>query len=300
MKQDKKKSVKVKQKNDPAKILQAKKDKLDWQNFNFLENLLVFCAIPERSVPKESGVHFRITLDSQNQSLCILFEIDRRDDPLIKNQDLKRPDYMSLYIDCNSCICTIIEMKGTNHNSLDNGIDQILTLKEILKDEIDKHLPTKFKVKFQGILLSPYNSQIPGEQIKKEASKGFIILSILYNNKAELYPYVSKSNKLTDKYDHQKIDESTALFIEELLTTRALPKRIQDSFYTTNFLKGNDREGIYIDYLLPNDFDCITLLSNKSLTQIHIRGDEKEKYKEIIQGELELLNLINRLVIKFS
>ncbi len=51
----------MKQKNSPAEILQDKKDKLDWQNFNFLENMLVFCAVPGRSVPKESGVHFRIT-----------------------------------------------------------------------------------------------------------------------------------------------------------------------------------------------------------------------------------------------
>jgi hypothetical protein len=71
MKQDKKKQMK--QKINPAQILKDKKDKLDWQNFNFLENLLVFCTVPGRSVPKESGVHFRITLDSQNKSLCILF-----------------------------------------------------------------------------------------------------------------------------------------------------------------------------------------------------------------------------------
>ena len=38
MKQDKKKQMK--QKNNPAQILKDKKDKLDWQNFNFLENLL--------------------------------------------------------------------------------------------------------------------------------------------------------------------------------------------------------------------------------------------------------------------
>ena len=183
MKQDKKKQMK--QKNNPAQILKDKKDKLDWQNFNFLENLLVFCTVPGRSVPKESGVHFRITLDSQNKSLCILFEIDRRNDPLIKNQALKRPDYMSLYIDSNSCICTIIEMKGKNHNSLENGIEQILKLKEILQNEISDHLPPKLKFQFQGILLTPYNSQPPLKKIAEIASNGFIILPIQYNNKAE-------------------------------------------------------------------------------------------------------------------
>lgn len=295
MKQDKKKQMK--QKNSPAQILKDKKDKLDWQNFNFLENLLVFCTVPERSVPKESGVHFRISLDSQNQAICILFEIDRRNDPLIRNQALKRPDYMSLYIDSNSCIFTIIEMKGKNHNSLENGIEQILRLKEILQTEISNHLPSKLKVKYQGILLTPYNSQVPSKKIVEVASKGFIILPIQYDHKAELYPYVSKSNKITDKYNHQEITESTALFIEQILTTRALPKRIPDDYYSSNFLVGNDREGIYINYLLPNDTDYITLFANTKYTEINIEEDE---YKEKIKNELEVLNLINRLAIKFS
>ncbi|MEA5549919.1 hypothetical protein VB713_02810 [Anabaena cylindrica UHCC 0172] len=287
----------MKQKNSPAQILKDKKDKLDWQNFNFLENLLVFCSVPGRSVPKESGVHFRITLDSQNQAICILFEIDRRNDPLIRDQNLKRPDYMSLYIDSNSCICTIIEMKGKNHNSLENGIEQILKLKEILQTEISNHLPSKLKFQFQGILLTPYNSQTPLKKIVAVASKGFIILPIQYDNKAELFPYVSKKNQITDKYNHQEITESTALFIEQILTTRSLPKRIQDDYYSSNFLVGNDREGIYINYLLPNDTDYITLLSNTKYTEINIKDNEN---KEKIKNELEVLNLINRLAIKFS
>ena len=297
MKQDKKKQMK--QKNNPAQILKDKKDKLDWQNFNFLENLLVFCTVPGRSVPKESGVHFRITLDSENQAICILSEIDRRNDPLIRNQALKRPDYMSLYLDSNSCICTIIEMKGKNHNSLENGIEQILKLKEILQTEISNHLPSKLKIKYQGILLTPYNSQPPLKKIAEIASNGFIILPIQYNNKAELFPYVSRKNEITEiskKYNHQEITESTALLIEEILTKRALPKRIPDDYYSSNFLVGNDREGIYINYLLPDDSDYMTLLSNSKYTEINI--DENE-YKEKIKNELEALNLINRLVIKF-
>lgn len=295
MKQDKKKQMK--QKTNPAQILKDKKDKLDWQNFNFLENLLVFCTVPGRSVPKESGVHFRITLDSENQAICILFEIDRRNDPLIRNQALKRPDYMSLYLDSNSCICTIIEMKGKNHNSLENGIEQILKLKEILQNEISDYLPSKLKVKYQGILLTPYNSQIPFKKIAELASNGFIILPIQYDHKAELYPYVSKSNKITDKYNNQEITESTALLIEEILTTRALPKRVQDEYYSKNFSNTQDREGIYINYLLPNDTDYITLFSNRQFIEINMQESED---KEKIKDELILLNLINRLAIKFS
>ena len=290
----------MKQKNNPAQILKDKKDKLDWQNFNFLENLLVFCTVPGRSVPKESGVHFRITLDSENQAICILFEIDRRNDPLIRNQALKRPDYMSVYIDSNSCICTIIEMKGKNHNSLENGIEQILRLKEILQTEISNHLPSKLKIKYQGILLTPYNSQPPLKKIAEIASTDFIILPIQYNNKAELFPYVSRKNEITEiskKYNHQEITESTALLIEEILTTRALPKRIPDEYYSKNFSNSQDREGIYINYLLPNDTDYITLFSNRQFIEINMQESED---KEKIKDELILLNLINRLAIKFS
>ncbi|MFO5437691.1 MAG: hypothetical protein ACLBM4_03205, partial [Dolichospermum sp.] len=65
--------------------------------------------------PPESGLPFRINIYYQNDAICILFKIDRdhcKNDPLIRDQSSKRPDYMSLYIDSKSCICTIIEMKG--------------------------------------------------------------------------------------------------------------------------------------------------------------------------------------------
>ncbi|MFN7200562.1 MAG: hypothetical protein ACK5VD_00005 [Aphanizomenon sp.] len=196
----------MKQKNNPAQILEDKKDKLNWQNFNFLENMLVFSTMrtmPGRNATPESGVHFRITLDSQNKAICILFKIDRdhqKNDPLIRDQKVRRPDYMSLYIDSKSCICTIIEMKGISNDEVKRGIDQILQLKKFLQFEIFNHLPTKLKVD-------------------------------------------------------------------------------------------------YINYLLPNDTDYITLLSNTTLTEINM--EENEYMKEIIE-ELKLLNLIDRLAIKFS
>ncbi|MDB9449925.1 hypothetical protein [Dolichospermum circinale] len=301
MKQDKKKQMK--QKSNLAEILTNKKDKLNWQNFNFLENMLVFATMrtmPGRNAPPESGVHFRITLDSQNDAICILFKIDRdhcKNDPLIRYQSSKRPDYMSLYIDSKSCICTIIEMKGTSSDELKRGILQIVKLRDILKSEISDHLPTKLKIKFQGILLTPFNSRVPKKEIAEEALKGFIILPIQYKNKAELYPYVSKLNEWTDKYNHQEVTESNTLFIEEILTTRALPKRRQDEYYSKTFSNSQDREGIYINYLLSNDTNHITLVSNRQFIEINIQESED---KGKIEKELKLLNLIDRLAIKFS
>jgi hypothetical protein len=301
MKQDNKKQMK--QKNNPAQILEDKKDKLNWQNFNFLENMLVFSTMrtmPGRNATPESGVHFRITLDSQNKAICILFKIDRdhqKNDPLITDKKVRRPDYMSLYIDSKSCICTIIEMKGISNDEVKHGIDQILQLKEILQVEIFNHLPTKLKVKYQGILLTPPNANIPIEKIKQVNSPDFKIVSLKYDYKAELYPYVSKLNDLKDRYKHQKITESKPLCIEKILTTRSLPKRIPDEYYSKNFSNSQDREGIYINYLLPNDTDYITLFSNRQFIEINM--EENEYMKKIIE-ELKLLNLIDRLAIKFS
>jgi len=282
--------------NNYATILNAKQDELDWNNFNFLENLLVFCARQEREAPKESGVNFRINLDSRQDSICILFEIDRSEDPLIKPDTVKRPDYMSLYINPNSCIFTIIEMKGRNKNSLEHGIKQILSFRERLKQEICQHFPRKFqeqfKVKFQGILLTPYNVSIPQPKIAKEAKNCFIILPLQYGAKAELYPYVSKANKITEKYEHQKICESESLLIEKILTTRSLPKRITNDS-SSRQCHPNDRIGINIDYLLPNENDYITLSSNESKITINLRGNSDDK--EIIKKELESLNLTSKL-----
>jgi hypothetical protein len=296
MKQDKKRAKPTKGKNDPAQILKTKANQLDWQNFNFLENLLVFCALKERSAPKESGVHFRITLDSPAESICILFKIDRDQKIgfLVTDPKKKRPDYMSFYVNQDSCICTIIEMKGTNKNSLDDGVEQIITFKELIKEQVANNLPPKLKIKFQGILLTPYNAQIPSQKIIKLAESGFVILPLQYHQKAELYNYISKLNKITEKYVHKTNAEAPPLLIEEILTTRALPKRITN--YQNPLPECSDNEtkaGIYIDYLLPNETDIITLLSNRS--QMKIIPPQNEDREKIMQ-ELESLNLMKRFL----
>jgi hypothetical protein len=179
------------------KDVPPKKNKLDWQKFNFLENLLIFCTVPARIAPPESGVSFRITKSEEN-SVCLLFEIDRRDDPLVRDKNQKRPDYLSLFIQNGLLLLTIIEMKGTNKNSTNTGIEQITTFRDILKKEIADHVTTKLKYKLQAILLTPYNADIPQKAIAEEAAKGFIILPIQYNSKGELYPYVSKTYSKED------------------------------------------------------------------------------------------------------
>jgi hypothetical protein len=139
----------------------------------------------------------------------------------------------------------------------------------------------------------PYNAQIPSPEIQKQANDNFIILPIKCNQKAELYRYISKLNTKADlqsKYIHEKLDESVSFLIEELLAKRALNKREQDRYYSENFVPSKHRRGIYIDYLLPNNEDWITLLSNPNQKKIQLALSEKE-YQETIQKELETLKL---------
>jgi hypothetical protein len=189
-------------------------------------------------------------------------------------------------------------MKGTNKNSLDDGVEQITTFKELIKEQVANHLPTKLKINFQGILLTPYNAQIPSQKIKNLADRGFVILPLQYHQKAELYNYISKLNTTTEKYVHQPKSEATPLLIEEILTTRALPKRITNH---PNPLPGSSdnetKAGIHIDYLLPNETDMITLLSNSSQMKIILpQNKDENKDGKKIMNELESLNLIKRFL----
>jgi hypothetical protein len=293
MKQDKKTTKQTKQKKNKT-LSFIKENKLNWHIFNLLENLLIFCTVPSRRAPKESGVSFYIT-NPQDDAICLLFQIDRNDktDPLIRGEKIKRPDYLSLFIQDNLLLFTIIEMKGTNKNSTERGIDQIITFRDILKKEIIEHCIKTLKIKFQAILLTPYNADIPLLEIQKQASNNFIILPIQYHHSAELYRYISRLNTKADlqnKYIHEKLDESVSFFIEELLAKRTLDKRKQDRYYSENYVVSKNRQGIYIDYLLPNHEDWITLLSDPNQRKIQLVLSEQE-YQETIQTELEILKL---------
>ena len=77
---------KNKQSINSADILNRKKDKLDWETFTFLENLLVFCLCTSKNVPAESGVKFQINLKENDGSFCLLFNTDRRKDSLCESR----------------------------------------------------------------------------------------------------------------------------------------------------------------------------------------------------------------------
>jgi hypothetical protein len=258
-----------------------------FSDFNFLEKLLVFCAMKEKSVPKENGVHFRVA--SKKDALCILFEIDSKSELLKIGKNFPRPDYLVFYFSKNTCLCTIIEMKGKSEKRLEHGIEQIKWLRDKLKTEIQSHLPSYFKIKFQGILLTPYNSQVPLKDIQKEKSNGLVILPLQYDHKAELFPFISKENKLTEGYKHENLKDEQAGFIEQTLLHCALNKRKQDSFHTSNFSPKN-REGVYLNYIFAEPNDYAVFKTDKSTAVIAVKGKEGK----IRPGLTEIGSNLNR------
>jgi hypothetical protein len=272
--------------DDLLKLLKAKKDRLDWEKFHFLENLLIFCAMQDYSVPAESGVCFRISREPKDDVICILFQIDRQSDPLIREVGTPRPDYLALYMDSHMCLFTIIEMKGREAKGPKHGVDQILSLKNELSRQFQEHFPLGQKAKFQGILLCPYNADIPRELIKKEADQGFTILPLLYSNKAELFPYVSNVNASTERYKHTELPHQPGYgFLEELLICSALHQRLPDSCSRAAFSDGK-RPGLYINYVLSKTEYAVFLVKNGKNT-ILIKQEEAGHHRNRITADLQ-------------
>lgn len=263
-------------------------NKLDWNSYNLLENLLVFCAVRDGCAPPESGVEFRINSPASDEIICILFKIDRGDDPLVETGP--RPDYMVFYADHNICVCTIIEMKGTAEKNLAHGIEQIKEFRDRLRKEITEHLPNKFSsvLKFQAILLSPPNSNLPLPKIQREKKNGFVILPLQYKFKAELFNYVSKVHEplaVGMRYIPINLphDPNHGL-LEDILVEKSCPTRKQDKFCSTNLVEGNNRRGVYVNYTL-NKSEYAALAANNTSAVIAIKdskGDWVDKIKQAL------------------
>jgi len=153
-------------------------------------------------------------------------------------------------------------------------------------------LPSKLKLKIQGILLASSKAKTPKKEIEKvESSQGFVILPLRVNNKAELFDYVSKENKITEKYQDVRLphDKDEFGFIEKILVEQALPTRIEDNFYAQKFFAGKDREGIYINYALSKDEYAVFLL-NSAKAIIGIKPN-KENFAQKIKTALDKIDI---------
>lgn len=259
----------------------ARRKELNWEEFNFLENLLVFCLLSSRSVPKETGISFSLTIDETDSSVCLLFKIDRSPDPLVKEPQTPRPDYLAFYCSQETCVVTIIEMKGGKDTA--RAFEQIVALRRILETEFHRHLPGKFvpRVKLQGIMLTSYQQQVPLEKIKQAEKRGFTILPLQYNQKAELISYVSKVNKLTDsgklvRYQHKGARQGRGLnLLEAILVSGALHTRVRDQILDRYFQGAPERTGIYLNYARSDGAYCALVTETGKATIACNSGHER-------------------------
>ncbi len=271
-------------------LAENKPDKLDWTTFNFLENLLVFCPMKQLSVPAESGVQFGISREARADRLCILFQIDRIPDALVTDKSKPRPDYLVFYKTSRDCIFTIIEMKGRTENGLEHGIEQMLYLRDRLREEFTAHFPFGLSATFQGILLCPQNAQVPLKQIEAERRRGFVVSPLLYHHKAELFPYISTVHKIPARYAHQALPHNDDFnFVERLLIHRALPHREQDAQFHLHHKSGNGSSGIYINYALSNDREYATLIASDAQKLMVFVKAENDEYLKKIETVLEAI-----------
>jgi hypothetical protein len=168
-------------------------------------------------VPRESGVHFQIASRIRDEGLCLVFHVDQGADAVV---DGVRPDYLVLYCDARRCLCTIVELKGTERKNLEHGIEQIVTFHGQLRAQVREHLPRKCRIDYQGLLLTPFNAQVPLRKLKA-IEKTIRIVPLQYDHKAELYPYVRAPADPAARYEHQPLrrDPPELNALERLIRT---------------------------------------------------------------------------------
>jgi hypothetical protein len=288
----------------PSQILATKKDSLDWGRFNFLENLLVFCANKAWEVEPESGVCFRVNVPKDRNCLCLIFKIDRPGrEALVREESTPRPDYLVVYVGEGRCICTIIEMKGRSDKNVEHGVDQIATFHQILKEQVRENLPTKFKPEIQGILLVQRGAQPPLPKIAAAARSGVNILVYSTDRKADLFPYISdKITPSAASEDPNRKSPPSRDFtpLEVTCIDCALPKRLEDRFQAVYCSNPNcpPEEGIFINYLLSKREDYAALFSDRHQCRIGLIGSTE--WSETIKASLEEVGLSIGRTIKIE
>jgi hypothetical protein len=223
----------VRRKRDQERNPRKKKREHDAsEGLTFLEKL-VLRVLPTRQVPEESGVRFAVSSKAKEDGICLVFHVDDPEAPIF-DADSLRPDYLVVHASKNGCVLTIVEMKGTEQKNLEHGVEQIRVMYRRLREEMQKCLPGSSKrAHIQGVLLMPYNAQLPWKKIESADKEGIRIFPLQYGDQAELYRYVSTRISRTERYQHEKLprDRPELNGVEQLIAEGKLDQRVRDAFF---------------------------------------------------------------------
>lgn len=224
------------------------------ERLTFLERL-VLRVLPDRQVPKESGVQFAIRPKPNEDGICLIFQVDDPKVPLVGKDEL-RPDYLVVFVSSEDCIITIVEMKGREENNVEHGVDQIRAMHKRLRDEMASCLPGSWRrAAIQGILLTPFGANVSKARVGIEAASraGLEILPLQFDKQAQLYPYISKRISRTERYAHAPFHRDCAELnpIESLIAHGKLEHRVRDSFFRER--RGGDEDTFFLNFRSPKD-----------------------------------------------
>lgn len=261
---------------------------------NLLERLLIECAHASRSVPAETGVGFRVSKPSDDNSVCVIYHIDAKTQPPLFEATESRPDYLVLHASADDLILTIVELKGTAPKNQRHGLTQIQSLAAHLRNAFREHLPPKLRPHLQGVLLTPFGEQIERDTLNRLANTGFVLCQLQYHHNAELHPYVSRHLTKGDVYRHtsiRNVEQDQFSPLERLLVTHAEEHRRDDAFLRARW--GRGQPGIYVNFdgahLIPGTrrtSDYLALAGDSKQLDLGVHSPDG-KLTEILREQLE-------------
>ncbi len=163
-------------------------------------------------------------------------------------------------------------MKSKDNKKLEHGLEQIKSLADKLKIEFKEHLPHGFELKVQGILLCQINAQVPGPKIQKMAKEGLTIFPAQCNDRAELYPYISKTNVLKSRFENKPCRNPDGRGpVEQMMSCDTLSKRLSDKSAETR-----QNKGLHINFVLSaaDDYAVLATRAKKCVFFVKERDDE--------------------------
>jgi hypothetical protein len=217
--------------------------------FNFLEKLLVFRVMETTTVPSnpiDKPLRFEVSQRDGDFGICFLIHVDAAYNQLFGDSG-KRPDYLSMYIRNDLCICTIIELKLKD---VDEAIEQITRFKAILTEQFNNCLHPSLHPHIQGMIITPPNVQSPNRRLDSLQKNQLAIRHHMITQEYDICSFVSKKILREDMYKDPPATEKGNLrkptVIERLLRVGAVKALCT---YSSDIRSG--RDGITINYSLP-------------------------------------------------